>query len=192
MRIAYRSARETGRVAGDPRRDGYPVAMSGEEPKTVISRLSALHRRAAAIRREALPFMIVGLMAIILSSITGAYWAYLGRIDQVAGERRACQDDIKDRRLDILFLTTHAWAAQQVAEDPRQPAHTRRVRMIEAAQDREAARDRLTRVDGEAISAIIVGAKENQIWRLIKKLDSGRRLDCVSLHPAAKIFPGLL
>lgn len=192
IRIAYPTLRQVGRVAGDPRQDGYPMAMSGEEPRTVISRLSSLHRRAAALRQEALPYMVVGLMAIILTSITGAYWAYLGRVDQVAGERRACQYDVKDRRSDILVLATQAWAAQQIADDPKQPARTRRARSIEAAQDRDAARDRLTRVDDKAIAAIVVDAKEAQIWRLIQKLDADRRLDCATLHPAAKLLPGLL
>lgn len=154
-----------------------------------MRKLSSLRADVALFRSQVLPLLVVALMAIILASFTGLYWAYLGRVDLVAAQRRSCHDDIRDRRSDVLVRATQAWATQQIADDPKQPPRTRKARGIEAAQDRQSVQDRLTRVDDDAISTIIGAAKNDNIWRLIKNLDSGRRLDCAVEHPAARLLP---
>lgn len=163
---------------------GYHRAMRAR----IVSRLIDWRDRAVQIRHDALPFMVVAMMAVILSSFTGGYWAYLGRVSLVEAQRRACQDALKDRRSDILVRATQAWSAQQVADDPKQSAKTRKARGIEAMQDRQSVSDRITRVDDATIATIIHDAPSDQIWRLIKRLDSGRRLDCKVEHPTPSLF----
>lgn len=141
------------------------------------------------VRKSALPYMIAGMLSVAFVSFLGFYWAYLGRVALVDAQRQSCRETVTDRRSDILVRATQAWATQQVADDPRQPPRTRRVRGVEAAQDRMSVRDRLTRVDSPTVAAIIRDAKTAQVWRLILRLDTGRRLDCAVEHPAATVIP---
>lgn len=148
-----------------------------------------IHSVLARSWREMLPYVAVGMMAIILSSITGFYWAYVGRVGLSTAQFKSCQDDIRDRRSDILVRATQAWSTQQVASDPKQSARTRRARSIEAAQDRQSVADRLTRIDDPTVASIMGSAKSGQIRELVASLDTGRRLDCAEEHPPARFFP---
>jgi hypothetical protein len=134
------------------------------------------------------PYILATVAVFTSFLLIGMYWGYLGRSRIVESERQACHHGVTDRRAAVLVNATQAWATQQVADDPRQPTHTRRARAIEAAQDRSAVRDYLTRVDSPSV-AMILTALRPEIRALVVSLDTGRRLNCAAEHPDATLLP---
>jgi hypothetical protein len=134
-------------------------------------------------------YFVIGVVGMALVGTVGFIWTYTGRLQLVRAQRLSCLQSVSDRRSDILVRATQAWATQRVADDPLQPLRTREVRRIEAAQDRASVRDRLTRIDTASVEAIVRNAADSQIWRLVMRLDTGRRLDCSVEYPDTKIWP---
>lgn len=133
-------------------------------------------------------YVAAGVIIIATVFFIGLYWAYLGRVDLVTAQRSSCEDALADRRSDIQVRATQAWATQQVAEDPGQPKRTRSARRVEAEQDRRSVQDRLTRVDDKTVTAILASVRP-EVRRVVRELDTGRRLVCVTAHPSASLLP---
>jgi hypothetical protein len=124
---------------------------------------------------------------LTLILFAGFYSSYLNRVELVKAERQACRDDIRDRSSDILVRATQAWGTQRVADDPLQPLRTRKARSVEAREDRESVRDRLTRIDDVSLVRILSEANHPDVRALILHLDADRRLDCNLEHPPATL-----
>lgn len=133
--------------------------------------------------------LVGGVLLVVYSSLAyTTLLGYQGRKAIVTSQRQACAEDVKDRRSDILVRATQAWATQQVADDPRQPARTRHARSVEAAQDRASVRDRLGRIDDKA-AMTLYERMPPEVADLLASLDRGRRLSCAREHPPASLLP---